>query len=298
MAEYGVTAQGYVRKPLAAIKAELEARLRTEFGSDLILSPQSPMGQLVGLVADMISEADLRNLDVYQSYDPDQAEGDRLTALAALRRLARAGRDDDAMRAAITFEGQNRSDVQDLTEALRSVSGVTYAQVFLNETGSITNPEFGPATVTAAVIGGADMDIAGVLLRYVAPGITTYGNTEVVTIKDGYARGLWIVRPITVPVTLTVNVREVASRRNDPMPTETDMEQAIAEGWAALRLNGMPVTPYRIRSILESRFSTVEFLSLVGERDEVAGLTNGAIAIDFLEIAEIDVQNVTVEVAA
>lgn len=75
MTDYGVTSSGYVRKPLATILAELEAAMRTQFGAGVIQTAVSPLGQLNGLVADLLAEVDERNLDLYQSYDPDQAEG-------------------------------------------------------------------------------------------------------------------------------------------------------------------------------------------------------------------------------
>jgi uncharacterized phage protein gp47/JayE len=91
---YGVTPTGFVTKPLADCKTELEAAFRAAFGADINLDPREPPGQLVGILAER--EAALWDLaqDVYRAMDPDANEGDAQDAIAAitgtLREPARA----------------------------------------------------------------------------------------------------------------------------------------------------------------------------------------------------------------
>lgn len=66
MADFGVVPEGYVRKPISIILAEIEAAMATEFGPGVIQTSQSPLGQLNGLMADLIAEIEERNLDVYR----------------------------------------------------------------------------------------------------------------------------------------------------------------------------------------------------------------------------------------
>jgi hypothetical protein len=83
MTDYGITAEGYSRKPLTTILAEVEAFLITEFGTGLIQTSQSPMGQINGVFAEGASKFWELGEDIYQSLDPDQAEGSGWTSLAA-----------------------------------------------------------------------------------------------------------------------------------------------------------------------------------------------------------------------
>lgn len=84
MPTYGVTPTGFVTKPLADCKAELEAAFRAAFGANINLDPREPPGQLVGIFAER--EAALWDLaeDVYRAMDPDANEGDAQDAIAAI----------------------------------------------------------------------------------------------------------------------------------------------------------------------------------------------------------------------
>ena len=152
MTDYGVQPTGFVRKPLTVILAEIEAALITEFGPDVVQTSQSPLGQLTGLFADLANEIWERAEDLYLSYDPEQAEGTRLDTLARIRLLSRGNDSDEEMRRALTNNGQARIDLQDLSRAIGGLDGVTFHQVFTNETGEI-DIELERGTVAIAVIG-------------------------------------------------------------------------------------------------------------------------------------------------
>lgn len=290
MTTYGIQPTGYVRKPISVILAELEAAMVTEFGPGVIQTPQSPLGQLNGLMADLLAEVDERNLDLYQSYDPDQAESTRLDTLAALRLIRRGSRSDAEMRQAITNEGQARIDVQDLAQALRSLEGVTYAQVFVNDAGETENPELQRGFVAAAVIGGDDSSVAEVVRAYVAPGVSTYGNLVVSTSVGGLCRSVSIIRPVTVQVDATVTVRLRRDRNGCPPPSVVAIEAAAEASWLIRRQNGLDVTAYQLRSLLEGSFSNVEFVSFTASRNGAPQQLNQDITIAFTEMADLSVE--------
>lgn len=297
MSSYGVQPTGFVRKPLPIIQAEIEAQLITEFGPDVVQTSQSPLGQINGLFADIIGQLWEIAEDVYQSIDPDQAEGQRLDTLGRLRLLGRGESElDNAFRQAITNEGTARIDVSDLARAVQNVDGVTYRQVFVNETSSIDRNGLSPNTVSVAVLGGEDAEVAEAINRYVIPGVSTYGNMEINTLEDGYCRALYIVRPVEVPVELTVTVRTSADRRGCPPPSPAAIEAALLtylRGSETRPWNGQNITAYTIRSFIEATFPTVEFVKLQGERDGMADPEMGGdVSIAFVEIA--DVQSVEV----
>lgn len=294
MSTYGIQPTGYVRKPISVILAELEAAMVTEFGPGVIQTPQSPLGQLNGLMADLLAEVDERNLDLYQSYDPDQAEGVRLDMLARIRLAKRGLLTEEAFRKSITNAGQGRIDIQDLAQALTSVSGVTYARVFINDTGETDNPELEQGVVAVAVIGGDDEEVAEAVRRHVAPGVSTFGNTRITTTKDGFCRSISIIRPVIVPVDITIQVRTRRDRSNCPPPSAEAIAATLAAAWAANRENGLDVSAFTVRSIVEGTYSNVELLTFTASRPDLEGLPGQTIPIAFTEMAELDVNGVEV----
>lgn len=296
MTDYGVQPTGYVRKPISIILAELEAAMITEFGPGVIQTPQSPLGQLNGLAADLVAEVDERNLDLYQSYDPDQAEGTRLDTLGRLRLLSRGADSDAIFRRVITNQGQARVDIQDLVRAIAGLSGVTYSQVFVNETGEVTEdgPERG--SVSVAVIGGDDAEIASAMRRYIVPGINTYGNALVTSNIDGFCRSMSIIRPTEVVVTLRVTLRTSRDKLGCPAPSVVAVKDKLLSSWLSERINGQDVSFYSVRSIIESNFSNVEVVSIQGSRDSgTLQVINTDVDISFLEIASLTNTSLTVE---
>lgn len=86
---FGLSAEGFEKKRLADIKAEIEASLITVFGPYINLTSQSVFGQLVGIMAER--EASIWELaeDVYNSQYPDTAEGAALDNVVAITGITR-----------------------------------------------------------------------------------------------------------------------------------------------------------------------------------------------------------------
>lgn len=293
MAEYGVQPTGFVRKPLTVILAEIEAQLITEFGPGFIQTAQSPAGQINGLMANLIARLWEDGEDTYQSYDPDQAEGVRLDTLGRLRLLTRADREPDIeFRQAITNAGRARVDLQDLARAVRGLSGVTYTQVFVNDSPAPDADSVPPNSVAVAVLGGNDDEIAETMRLYIVPGISTYGNTRLSTNIDGYCRTMTIIRPALIPVTLEIFVVARPDKFGCPAPSATAIKTALLENIALL--NGQDISWFLVRSIIEAQFPTVEVTAIAGERDGITYPLNTAINIGFVEIATLAFEDVTV----
>lgn len=300
MTTYGVTPQGFVRKPLNIILAEIEAANITEFGPDVIQTPQSPMGQWNGLRASLIAQAWELAEATYHARDPDQAEGVQLDMLGTIRLLQRGtGETDESLRQAITNQGRARVDILDVSRALAGLDGVTYSQVFINDTNAFdTETLLNPGQVAVAVMGGDDEEIAAALRAYAVPGVSFYGNTYVSSVIEGYCRTIAIIRPVVIPVTLTINVRVTNDSRDCPPPSAAVIREGLVEDFAGDRLlrNGDDVTWFRIRSAIESRYPNVEVVSFVGERDGEEYPPNIDVRIGFIEIATVSASDVTVNV--
>ncbi len=290
MTAYGVQPTGYVAKPLTVILAELEAAMVTQFGPGVIQTSQSPLGQLNGLVADLATEVEERNLDIYQSYDPDQAEGLRLDILAKIRLIKRGEMSDAEMRRALTNDGQGRIDIQDIARAIAGIDGVTYSRVLINDTGEFVPDGLSGGVVAVAVIGGNDGEIASVLRQYVVPGVNTFGNTQISTEIDGYCRSLSIIRPIEVEVDLLVKVRRTNGGRGCPPPSLFSLASSLASAWDASRDNGTDVSFYTIRLLIEAQNPNVEVISITGARDGVLQSENEPVVISLFEIARLDIE--------
>lgn len=299
MTTYGVVPEGYSRKPLARILADIEAKMITEFGPGVIQSPQSPLGQLNGMFADLAAELWELNEDVYQSYDPDQAEGTRLDTLAKLRLLYRAlGEQDPDFRRAITNQDRARIDIPDIIRAIAGLDGVTYVQVFVNGTAETDDNLIPPGHVCVAVLGGSDDEIASTIRRFIVPGISTFGNVYVTTQVEGYCRSMAILRPILIPVKLNIKVRVKRDANGCPPPSPLTIRDGLLIDFAGSRklINGDDIDFFRIRSAIESRFPNVEVISFTGERDEIQGGYNEPVVIGFIELATVAQDDVTVEV--
>jgi uncharacterized phage protein gp47/JayE len=86
-----VTTAGLVTQALDEIISDLQTSFKTIYGSDINLESNSPDGQMIGIFAQL--KADLLDLitQVYNSFDPDAAEGAALDARVALNGIQRIG---------------------------------------------------------------------------------------------------------------------------------------------------------------------------------------------------------------
>lgn len=295
MTDYGISPTGFARKPLTIILAELEAALITEFGPGVIQTSQSPLGQINGIFSEAAAKHWELAEDIYQSLDPDQAEGVRLDILGRIRRIGRAGGEgDDAFRRAITNAGQARIDLQDISRAIAALDGVTYSHVWVNDTGAIDSNLMPPGSICIAVTGGDDDEIAATMRKYVVPGVSMYGLTAIESLIDGFCRTFRILRPINVPVELNVVVRTFKDSMGCPPPSATAIRTTLVNG--LYLLNGDDVTFYRVRSVIESAFSNVEVVSINGERDGIAQSNNTDVVIGFIERASLAAEDVSITV--
>lgn len=296
MSTYGVQPTGFVRKNLATILSEIEQQMVTEFGPGVIQTPQSPFGQLNGLLADAITELWEIGLQAYQARDPDQAERVNLDALGRYRLVSRNGASDEAFRQRITNAGQARVDVQDIEAAVASIPGVSYVMAFVNGGGVIDENGVPPGGLAIAVIGGDDEEVANTIRAYLVPGTITYGNVSINSMIDGYCRALYVVRPIDIPVTLTVYVRLSQDRFNCPPPAPEAVRNGLVADWQAFRSNGKDITHFAVRQLIESRFDGVEVAGIAGSRDGLDAVA--PVSIGFIEIASLAADDVTIEVVS
>lgn len=85
MTDYGLTALGFVDKPLEVIQTEMADALKASpaFGPDTDTTAGSPMGVILGIVAGHARQQWEVQQGVNAAFDPDAADGAGLAALAA-----------------------------------------------------------------------------------------------------------------------------------------------------------------------------------------------------------------------
>lgn len=86
---FGLSATGFNRKRLADIKTELETALKTVWGNNIDLSPQSNFGQLIGIFSERIALAWERDEDVYNSQYPSTAASNQLDNVVQMNGVTR-----------------------------------------------------------------------------------------------------------------------------------------------------------------------------------------------------------------
>lgn len=86
---YGMTIEGFVVKPLQAIKDDLGAGFRGVFGTSFDLEAESVNGQVIGIFADRLADLWQLGKSIYDAGFTDTATGVQLDNLLALTGIAR-----------------------------------------------------------------------------------------------------------------------------------------------------------------------------------------------------------------
>lgn len=84
MNPWSLTLAGLTVPRLEEIRANLEERARQEFGDDVDLDPDGPLGQLIAVYASGLSYVAETVRSLYDSFDPDRAQGVMLDALSSM----------------------------------------------------------------------------------------------------------------------------------------------------------------------------------------------------------------------
>lgn len=311
MSDFGVQPTGFLRKPLPRILQEIETDLFDTFGQQLIQTSESPMGQINGIFAASVNDLWELGEEIYQSLDPDQAEGSRLESLARLRLLSRNGLSDIDLRTEINNEGITKFDVKDVEQSLLSVSD--YARVVLNDTGTFSNIqsyifqnsseslEVPLGNVLVAVTENdnhSHSDVANVLLQTLPIGSQTSGATLIETNSAAsVAQSFRVFFVENVDTELELNLRLDNSSGDAFIPDAQQIINGFAQRWQEDRRNGKNVTFYNLRSVIECVYPNLEVVSFRANRfNEPTGTLNDPFEVGFSQFATIPAANVTINI--
>ena len=79
-----ITDQGFQGRRLPAIVAELESSFRSEFGDNIDLRGNAPLGQIIGILAERETALWELAQDIYNSQYPNSASGRSLDNLSLI----------------------------------------------------------------------------------------------------------------------------------------------------------------------------------------------------------------------
>lgn len=290
----GVTSTGYVIKTPQEILGSLEDKAEVVFGPGVIVTAQSPLGQLLGLVTDFITEMEERNLAIYQSYDPTQAEGANLNRIGNIRALSRGSLSDAGFARVITNQQNRAIRMSDRIQAVMAVNGVSWVAVRENSANFADSSGIPPHTIAFAVIGGDDADVAAAIYNYTIPGIGLYGMTSIPITIGGFCRQVNFIRPHDIPVYVDLTVRLVPDVCTCGLtsPQEVvDYLDAAANGDCGL-INGDLVDQAKIEALLGTIGGLSVTRALVGI--DANDLTADGLQFDVLSRPVIVAKNINV----
>jgi uncharacterized phage protein gp47/JayE len=87
---FGLTPEGFTPKTFEEIKADVENDLRSTFGQNIDLSPQTVFGQTVGIFSQKQAELWALAFDIYANAYPDSASGASLDRVCSLTGISRS----------------------------------------------------------------------------------------------------------------------------------------------------------------------------------------------------------------
>ena len=119
-----VTPQGIEPTPLQGYVDRLGEAFRSALGTDLDLAPETPQGQLIGVVALTLAEADEALVAVANGFSLDHAMGFHLDALGSLLGINRLAATHST--AAVTITGQAGTTIPEVSRA-RTGAGEVFA---------------------------------------------------------------------------------------------------------------------------------------------------------------------------
>ena len=256
---YGVTENGFVRKPLPVIMNEMQQGMIGTFGVGVIQTAESPLGQLNGLAADLVAELWEIAENVYQSYDPNEAQGIRLEDLGALRLIERTeNQEDEDLRRQIVNIPVDRINVNDIRTRLAAIIAVTFSNVYVNNEQEVDAYGVPSDKMVVAISGGFSEDIAQMLYDLIPPGVLLYGTTLVSKEIDGFNYENWIIRPVRQIINARISVTRHSQQLRNIPPSNSVIHQYILGAWNAAVFNGNTISQYEIRKLIEANFPTIE----------------------------------------
>jgi len=298
-APYGITNSGFSTKTLPEQLVELELANRAIFGSGVVQDPQSPLGQLNGLYADVSAEVWEMAQELYGSFDIDQAHGVRLDAIGKLRKSTRIdGQTDAEFRAMMRQSGYGDTKTRQLRNKLLAVDGVTFVQIVENSSSVISNNGVDPKSVAVVVVGGLDSDVGSVIWNNTVPGIGLQGSTTVSINNDGYCNSVSFIRPVDVSlkieIDVSIHIDQCDCAPDDVLTITSNVHKELSDGCGMQ--SGSIITPASIERLASQSSGIVVEAVRISRDDATPSFQN--VAFNLYERPVVDIAQIITTVVA
>ncbi len=165
MPDFGITPTGFVTKRLDQILADIQAEMKTIYGDNLNLEPESPDGQITAIIA--AAYADLWEIgnQSYNALNPDAALDAALSNIVTYNGLFR--KDESQSTVTLTVDGVDTTFIPTGSLVSTSDTGasfITTADVTLTagvDTVTAESEDFGPILAVAGTITVIDSPVTG-----------------------------------------------------------------------------------------------------------------------------------------
>lgn len=304
MPTYGITPQGFVRKPLQVIVDNLNQGWRDVLGATANTDPETAEGQIIGIFSGAIDEIWTLAENAYASADVENLEGNELdTAMLALLNISRqvGESDTDFLSRGLSLNGGG-SLSQRAVNDLGNIAGVTSVSIIGNDTNSVNSSGMPAKSWSVIVEGGDDLEIAAKVSRWHPAGTGLIGNTQIThTNAIGVCETTYITRPIEVPCFMKIYVRRIVTNCTGCVGMDgRGVTEALSKGIGCTNdltkvklAYGQAVRPSAIiASIPPSSGAVIESVSFarIGEQ-----LSSSPIKIDWDEYATFLPENIEVK---
>ena len=173
-----VTFEGLVTQSLDEIISNLQNAFRSIYGSDINVDSNSPDGQMIGILAQL--KADLLDLgtQVYNSFDPDVAQGSALDSRVAMNGIQRIGGTYTVAPVAITVDrALTLYGLDQNVETVFTVADTSGNQFQLVSTNAFAVPGTATLNFQAVEVGAVDVSVNTITAQVtVVIGVTVVNN--------------------------------------------------------------------------------------------------------------------------
>ncbi|MGD8707105.1 MAG: hypothetical protein PVI88_00290 [Nitrosopumilaceae archaeon] len=134
---YFIDSTGFHKKTYSELKTEYENEFKAAFGDDIDLDPSGPFGELVGLLAQRDSDIWEGVEEIYNSRDPNAAEGMSLDKIAAETGIIRQEATETSVYVVLLY-GTEGTLIEAGKEARQSIGDYSDMSYVLQENTTIT----------------------------------------------------------------------------------------------------------------------------------------------------------------
>lgn len=161
-----VTTTGYEAERLDTIIARLQEGFRSIYGNDINVDPDSPDGQLIGLIAQIKADLEELGTDIHRQLDPDYASGAwleqrvayagltrRRASYSYLRNVTLTGKPDASIPAGYVVSDPNRCRWQLVSPVRLDATGHAHADFRSDTLGRFDVPAHTVLTIETVALG-------------------------------------------------------------------------------------------------------------------------------------------------